>query len=67
MLVDGLTADTLPVRELSHRTLILEIDPESIRNPGLIQYDPTGPIEGRESCQKQWRKRIAELTKSGNP
>jgi hypothetical protein len=62
-LVDGLTADTLPVRELSHRTLLVDVDPDALRMPALVRYDATGPVEAREACQKLWRQRVADLTK----
>ena len=62
-LVDGIMADVLPIRELSHRVLLLEVDPESIRNPVLARFDPLGSTESREACQKLWRKRVDELIK----
>ncbi|MFO0937270.1 MAG: hypothetical protein U0798_12230 [Gemmataceae bacterium] len=62
-IVDGLTADNLPERELCHRTLILDYDPEALRIPGLVRYDPAGPVEDRDACQKLWRKRIEERSK----
>lgn len=62
-LVDGLSSTSLPERELSHRLLVLEIDPESVRSLSLARFDPSGPVETREACQKLWRKRIEELVK----
>jgi hypothetical protein len=62
-LVDGLTANVLPIRELSHRILMTDIDPEAVRNPLLVRYDPMGPIEARDAAQQLWRKRVEELLK----
>lgn len=63
-LVDGMTANVLPIRELSHRILVTEVDPEAVRNPLLARFDPMGPIETRDAAQQLWRKRIEELLKS---
>jgi hypothetical protein len=63
-LVDGLTVNNLPIRELSHRILVTDVDPDSIRNPLLTRFDPMGPIEARDAAQQLWRKRIEELLKS---
>ena len=63
-LVDGLTANVLPIRELSHRVLVTDVDLEAVRNPMLARFNPMGPIEARDAAQQLWRKRMEELLKS---